>query len=41
VLEVGDGQAKEVADVLAAAGYDAVAITRDLAGLDRVVEGRR
>ena len=41
VLEVGDGQAKEVADVLTAAGYGAVTITPDLAGLDRVVEGRR
>jgi release factor glutamine methyltransferase len=41
VLEVGDGQAKEVADVLTAAGYGAVTITRDLAGLDRVVEGRQ
>jgi release factor glutamine methyltransferase len=41
VLEVGDGQAKKVADVLTAAGYGAVTITRDLAGLDRVVEGRQ
>jgi release factor glutamine methyltransferase len=41
VLEVGDGQAKEVADVLTAAGYGAVTITPDLAGLDRVVEGRQ
>ena len=41
VLEVGDGQAKEVADVLTAAGYGAVTITPDLAGLDRVVEGSR
>jgi release factor glutamine methyltransferase len=41
VLEVGDGQAKQVADVLTAAGYGAVTITPDLAGLDRVVEGRR
>jgi release factor glutamine methyltransferase len=41
VLEVGDGQAQEVAGVLAAAGYGAVTITPDLGGLDRVVEGRR
>jgi release factor glutamine methyltransferase len=41
VLEVGDGQAKEVADVLTAAGYGAVTITPDLSGLDRVVEGSR
>ena len=41
VLEVGDGQAKDVADVLSAAGYGAVRITPDLAGLDRVVEGSR
>jgi release factor glutamine methyltransferase len=39
VLEVGDGQAKEVADVLTAAGYSGVRITPDLAGIDRVVEG--
>ena len=41
VLEVGDGQAKEVASVLETAGYDDVAITRDLAGIERVVEGSR
>ena len=39
VLEVGDGQAQEVADVLTAAGYSGVRITPDLAGMDRVVEG--
>jgi release factor glutamine methyltransferase len=41
VLEVGDGQAGEVAGVLEAAAYHDVAITRDLAGLERVVEGTR
>jgi release factor glutamine methyltransferase len=41
VLEVGDGQAKEVASALKEAGYDEVTITPDLAGTDRVVEGRR
>ena len=41
VLEVGDGQAEEVASVLETAGYHDVAITRDLAGIERVVEGSR
>jgi release factor glutamine methyltransferase len=41
VLEVGDGQAADVAQTLAAAGYRDVRITADLAGIDRVVEGRR
>lgn len=41
VLEVGDGQADEVAATLRAAGYEDVVITPDLAGVDRVVEGRR
>jgi release factor glutamine methyltransferase len=41
VLEVGDGQADEVAETLRAAGYADVAVTPDLAGVDRVVEGRR
>ena len=41
VLEVGDGQAQEVADVLSAAGYNDVRITPDLAGIERVVEGSR
>jgi release factor glutamine methyltransferase len=39
VLEVGDGQAVEVAAALASLGYTDVAITKDLAGVDRVVEG--
>jgi release factor glutamine methyltransferase len=41
VFEVGDGQAAEVAAVLRAAGFADVAVTPDLAGVDRVVEGRR
>ncbi|MEP6811889.1 MAG: peptide chain release factor N(5)-glutamine methyltransferase [Actinomycetota bacterium] len=41
VFEVGDGQAHDVAGALAAFGYADVTITQDLAGLDRVVEGRR
>jgi release factor glutamine methyltransferase len=40
-LEVGDGQAQEVAVALRALGYSVVTITRDLAGEERVVEGRR
>ena len=41
VLECGDGQAGEVAAGLTALGYDDVLCTPDLAGRDRVVEGRR
>jgi len=41
VLEVGDGQAREVAASLAGNGYVDVRITRDLTGTERVVEGRR
>ena len=41
VLEVGDGQAAEVARTLEAAGYRDVRITADLAGRYRVVEGAR
>ena len=41
VFEVGDGQATEVAEVLRRLGYADVAITADLSGRDRVVEGRR
>jgi release factor glutamine methyltransferase len=41
VLEVGDGQAGEVAGALEGIGYRDVAITRDLAGIERVVEGTR
>jgi release factor glutamine methyltransferase len=41
VLEVADGQASGIADALRALGYDDVRITRDLAGRERVVEGRR
>jgi release factor glutamine methyltransferase len=40
VLEVGDGQAGEVGALLGRLGYRDVASTRDLAGRDRVVEGR-
>ena len=41
VFEVGDGQAAAVEQVLELAGYGDVRITRDLAGLERVVEGAR
>ena len=41
VLEAGDGQAAALAATLEELGYEDVAITRDLAGRDRVVEGRR
>jgi release factor glutamine methyltransferase len=40
-LEVGDGQAENVAGVLRSLGYADVTITRDLAGKERVVEGTR
>ncbi len=41
VLECGDGQAATVASGLEALGYADVLATPDLAGRDRVVEGRR
>ena len=41
VLEVGAGQADEVAALIAAAGYSTVTVSRDLAGVERVVEGVR
>lgn len=41
VLEVGDGQAPDVAAILGAAGWRDVRITADLAGTGRVVEGSR
>ncbi len=39
VLEVGDGQARFVADALTSLGYADVTVTKDLAGTERVVEG--
>lgn len=39
-LEVGEGQAGEVAELIAAAGFGTVEIRRDLAGIERVVIGR-
>ncbi|HEU0303199.1 MAG TPA: peptide chain release factor N(5)-glutamine methyltransferase [Gaiellaceae bacterium] len=40
VLEVADGTAEQVAGLLTELGYSDVAATPDLAGRDRVVEGR-
>jgi release factor glutamine methyltransferase len=40
-LEVGAGQADAVAGLVAGAGYESVETRRDLAGIDRVVLGRR
>jgi release factor glutamine methyltransferase len=41
VLEVGDDQARSIERSLAAHGYSETRITCDLAGVERVVEGRR
>lgn len=41
VFEVGDGQAEAIATLLRDLGYADVAVTRDLAGTERVVEGQR
>jgi release factor glutamine methyltransferase len=41
VLEVGDDQAEGVAAILSVAGYRTITITRDLAGVPRVVDGSR
>jgi release factor glutamine methyltransferase len=40
-LEVGEGQAAEVAELVRAAGFEPVEVRPDLAGIDRVVVGRR
>ena len=40
VLEVADGRAAEVSDMLRRLGYDEVRSGEDLTGRDRVVEGR-
>jgi release factor glutamine methyltransferase len=40
-FEVGDGQAQELAGILADAGWHDVRVTRDLTGTERVVEGAR
>jgi release factor glutamine methyltransferase len=41
VLECGDGQADALATELRSLGYEDLLVTADLAGRDRVVEGRR
>ena len=41
VFEVGDGQAAGVAAMLTELGYRNVRITKDLAGVERIVEGSR
>jgi release factor glutamine methyltransferase len=41
VLECGEGQAPSLSAELRELGYEDVCVTRDLAGRDRVVEGRR
>jgi release factor glutamine methyltransferase len=41
VLEVGLGQAARIRDLLVTHGYGDIRVTRDLGGIDRVVEGRR
>ena len=41
VLEVGDGQAEDVAETLREFGYTDVTVTPDLTGTERVVDGRR
>jgi release factor glutamine methyltransferase len=40
-FEVGEGQAAAVADLLRAAGYGTIDVIDDLAGIQRVVAGRR
>ena len=41
VLEVADPRAGDVAELLERCGYEDVLVTEDLAGRDRIVEGRR
>jgi release factor glutamine methyltransferase len=40
VLEIHEERAATVSDALRTLGYDDVTVTKDLAGRDRVVEGR-
>jgi methylase of polypeptide subunit release factors len=41
VLEIGEDQADALARTLAELGYNEIRVTPDLAGRDRVIEGRR
>jgi release factor glutamine methyltransferase len=40
-LEVGEGQASAVADLLREAGFESIEVRVDLAGIERVVVGER
>ena len=40
-LEVGSGQAEAVAELMRVAGYAGIERHKDLAGIERVVVGRR
>jgi methylase of polypeptide subunit release factors len=40
-LEVGEGQAPVVGELITAAGFSEVEALQDLAGIERVVVGRR
>ena len=40
-LEVGEGQAAAVGELLREAGFEEIEIRRDLAGIERIVVGRR
>ena len=41
IFEIGDTQGEAVAELMKAAGFENVSVHKDLAGLDRVVEGRQ
>lgn len=41
LLEIGEDQGREVAELLTRAGYREVSVQKDYAGLDRIVSGRR
>jgi release factor glutamine methyltransferase len=40
VVECGDGQADKLAELVDSLGYAEVTVSRDLLGIERVVEGR-
>ncbi|MBN2372681.1 peptide chain release factor N(5)-glutamine methyltransferase [bacterium] len=41
IMEIGEGQAKDVKDMLISQGYQDIAVIKDYAGLDRVVRAKR
>lgn len=41
VFEVGQGQARDVSNLLEAAGFEGVTVTKDLAGIDRCVAAQK